>query len=437
MNEEMNNEVNREPNEESKAEQVQVTKKFTGKQIGIAGGILIVLIALIVGISIYNTPANRLTRLLDLGYRYLEEGNYEQAALTFDKVIAIDDKCMEAYAGGIKSYQGLGDVEGLVDIYERALTVTIGLEEGELAESMETIVEIYLVTDDVYSDNPEKVVQVLEDGLKLTKDDRIENRLIEDYLDLASDYVDQDNYEKALEIYDRLLKLDAENETIQSDLGNCLQEYLDLLMGQGRFDEIKGLIEKYKDKVSNVDFQAILEKIELQEELDLLLEEERYDEAKTLIKEQLNETNDADLQKTLDIIEEQIVLENAAWVDDLFQKMITGDSEAVFAIMSESNFIEKCNEYEHKEVTWSMDYRLLTSDGKMVGVVNSIEEGYDWISVSYCIHGWDWPQDVGEGDYYYSIERGERTWLIGNLYQGSDGSVHELPEGAIFMVYHM
>lgn len=34
----------------------------------------VILIAVIAGIAVYNTPANRLSRQVDLGNKYLEEG---------------------------------------------------------------------------------------------------------------------------------------------------------------------------------------------------------------------------------------------------------------------------------------------------------------------------------------------------------------------------
>ena len=79
-----------------------------GKLIGLIAAAA-VLIAAVVGIGIYNAPSNRMSRYLDLGARYLEEQNYEQAVIAFNKAIEIDDRCMEAYAGDIKAYQGMGD----------------------------------------------------------------------------------------------------------------------------------------------------------------------------------------------------------------------------------------------------------------------------------------------------------------------------------------
>ena len=139
----------------------------------------VALIALAVGIGIYNTPANRLQRQLELGNRYLEEQQYEEAIVAFEKAISIDDRCLEAYVGGIKAYQGLGDTEGMIVFYERALAVVDGMEESELAENMDAAVTIYLMAADVYSDDIEKAIEILERGYDKTGDQRIRDKIAE------------------------------------------------------------------------------------------------------------------------------------------------------------------------------------------------------------------------------------------------------------------
>ena len=52
---------------------IHTLRQLTGKQLSIAGGIVLLLLAVIIGIAIYNTPANRLSRQLDWGQRHLEE----------------------------------------------------------------------------------------------------------------------------------------------------------------------------------------------------------------------------------------------------------------------------------------------------------------------------------------------------------------------------
>ena len=115
--------------EETKAEQnlverSDVPKKFSGKKWGIIGAIAVVLIALVAGIGIYNSPNNRLSRQLDLGNRYLEEQNYEQAIVEFDKAIEIDPMCVDAYLGKAEAYIGLGDLQSALDTLQAGYELT-------------------------------------------------------------------------------------------------------------------------------------------------------------------------------------------------------------------------------------------------------------------------------------------------------------------------
>lgn len=222
----------------------------------------VILIALAVGIGIYNTPANRLQRQLDLGNKYLEEQQYEQAAIAFEEAIAIDDRCMEAYTGGIEAYLGAGDVDGAQDFYDRTLTMLSGLDTDFANANMESIVEIYLATNDVYGDDTEKIAQVLEDGYTFTgEDSRIKDKLIENYLQIGKEDTQNGLYEEALTVYDRLLELDSTNTETINDLCDCLNKYIDILMEAGKYDEIRALAEKYGEVAVNMDFEGILAQI--------------------------------------------------------------------------------------------------------------------------------------------------------------------------------
>ena len=73
-----------------------------------------------IGINTYNSPDKRLAKQLDLGNRYLEEMDYEQAILAYKTAIEIDPKCEDAYLG-------------LADIYitqEKPINAAEILEEG-------------------------------------------------------------------------------------------------------------------------------------------------------------------------------------------------------------------------------------------------------------------------------------------------------------------
>lgn len=197
--------------------------KKRGKLIGILAAAA-VLIAAVVGIGIYNAPANRMSRALDLGTRYLEEQNYEQALVEFDKVIAIDPMSVDAYLGKAQAYEGMGDTEQLL--------------------------------------------AVLQTGYEQTGDGQIKKQLVDVYLEQASGSATAGDYESALAVYDKLLDLDGENEEVQRDLSNLLNSYFRKLIDERNYDEARALIEKYIDKVSGVDFQAYLNEIEEKERIE-------------------------------------------------------------------------------------------------------------------------------------------------------------------------
>ena len=82
------------------------------------------LIALVTRIGIYNTPAGRLARQIDLGRKYLEKENYEQAVIEFDKAIAIDPMSVDAYLGKADAYIAMGDVNMALQTLEEGYSRT-------------------------------------------------------------------------------------------------------------------------------------------------------------------------------------------------------------------------------------------------------------------------------------------------------------------------
>ena len=112
-----------------------LAKKKTNKGI-IIGIIVAAIIAFMIGIIIYNGSDNDVSEQLDLGQKYLEDQDYEQAIVAFNKAIEIDDKCSEAYVGLVETYIRMGE-------YDKALeTAQKGYErtgDESLAEYMEML----------------------------------------------------------------------------------------------------------------------------------------------------------------------------------------------------------------------------------------------------------------------------------------------------------
>lgn len=103
--------------------------------LGITGAILL---ALIVGLIVYLSGGNnrKLIAQLDLGNKYLEEYEYEEAIACFAKAIEIDPMSVEAYLGLVEAYIELNDYDTAYDWAKKGYELT---NAPELKEKMDMI----------------------------------------------------------------------------------------------------------------------------------------------------------------------------------------------------------------------------------------------------------------------------------------------------------
>ncbi|MBD5450225.1 MAG: tetratricopeptide repeat protein [Lachnospiraceae bacterium] len=240
-------------------------KRNNKKLYMIIGAAIVIIMAILIGVNIYNSPQRRLERLLDLGNTYLGNGQYEEAAITFEQAIAIDPRCVEAYAGGVEAYRNTNDTAGMTAFYNKALAAVDGLDEGLVTEKVDYIAQIYLAADDVYGFDQERVIETLEEGYRKTGENpRVRERLVIVYLDMAN----EGEYEERLEIIDKLLELDGDNEEIKEELDDLLTEYIGLLIEEGQYDKIEELTGRYDDTAREVIDQYVDEYIGRAQDLE-------------------------------------------------------------------------------------------------------------------------------------------------------------------------
>lgn len=205
---------------EQTSEKNTYIKKLTRKKLGIAGGSVVILLAIIVGFSIYNTPDNRLSRQLDLGNRYLDEQNYEQAIIEFNKAIAIDPMRVEAYLGKAQAYEGIGDYENAIEVFYEVLAIN-----SDNIEIIDALQKAYLDYAYMYFDTGdyEQVVVICNDAISnLPNPEESRNTYVQTYLEYAQD--DNLDYEKVITAYIVVLELDELN--IEAYLGLAETYYL-------------------------------------------------------------------------------------------------------------------------------------------------------------------------------------------------------------------
>lgn len=122
----------------------------------------------------------RATQQMDLGNRYLEELNYEEAAVSFQRVIELEDRNVDAWIGLAQANMGLAEMAGeddAKDYYEQATSAylkAIELDPGR-TDSYLRLAEIYESTGQT-----EQAVALLEEALeKADRPEQIEEMLTE------------------------------------------------------------------------------------------------------------------------------------------------------------------------------------------------------------------------------------------------------------------
>ena len=84
----------------------------------------------------------------DLGMRYLNEGNYQEAVIAFEAAIEIDAKRPEAYLGAAEAYIAADDIDAAIAILEKGYEATgdqgIGNKLEEISGSPENDIYAFL-----------------------------------------------------------------------------------------------------------------------------------------------------------------------------------------------------------------------------------------------------------------------------------------------------
>lgn len=138
------------------------------------GGIIALVISLavvlmtLVGVLVYfNSSSVKLKKQVDLGNKYLEEEDYEQAIAHYKEAIKIDANDVDAHLGLAKAYMGDDDLKHAISEYEKVVKLDSKNVEAYLglAEAYESKGEL------------EEAVSILDKGYKKTKNKKIKKAL--------------------------------------------------------------------------------------------------------------------------------------------------------------------------------------------------------------------------------------------------------------------
>lgn len=93
--------------------------------------IVAVAAAVLIGIGFWMSGNKELVSQLDLGQKYIEECDYEQAIVAFNRAIEIDERCAEAYIGLAETYIRMGEFDKALEVAKKGYEMTgdTGLQE--------------------------------------------------------------------------------------------------------------------------------------------------------------------------------------------------------------------------------------------------------------------------------------------------------------------
>lgn len=93
----------------------------TLRTLAIAVAVLAVACVTAVIVVALNLGGNKLEKHLNLGQKYLSEGNYKEAIAEFEATLEIDPMCVDAYKGLSEAYMELKDYDAAREVLEEAL----------------------------------------------------------------------------------------------------------------------------------------------------------------------------------------------------------------------------------------------------------------------------------------------------------------------------
>jgi Tfp pilus assembly protein PilF len=101
--------------------------------------IILLIAAMVTGCTGTAAPEElSFSEQMDLGYKYIEEGKYEESILAFQNAITIDEKSIEARIGLAEAYVGIEDLLKAEEVIKEAINI-----EGNNTELKKRLIGIY------------------------------------------------------------------------------------------------------------------------------------------------------------------------------------------------------------------------------------------------------------------------------------------------------
>lgn len=212
---------------------------------GIKRGIICFIIwVIIAGCS--KSIEQQIAQQLELGQKYLTEMNYEEAVVTFQKVIELDDKIIEAYTGAATAYMRANKENEAEKIIEEGLAC-FEQEDNQLGEDgwrdfLELAGQYYETQKGLEAcvDYWTRIVSITRENEEYKENlERCQGKLAESYLAKSETFLTQENYTDAMDILDKTILIkptywDAYEKSItihlmKKEIEGAMNKYLQIM----------------------------------------------------------------------------------------------------------------------------------------------------------------------------------------------------------------
>lgn len=234
--------------------------------------------------------------LLDMGEKYLLEGNYEKAVLLFLKVIKLDPLNPRGYTGSVEAYLALGETEKALAIltkgaealpenasiqellshnYQPAPEILARAEESLLEHDYKQAVEQFLLLAEADPNNPraytgaaeaylelaqrKQAIEMLLRGYLLTGDSGILNMMAPMAYEmqlLAEEYLQQMDFEQAARLFLILIEMDP---MFVRGYTGAAEAYIHL----GQLDQAIKILEEGSEITENNEIAVMINKYKI------------------------------------------------------------------------------------------------------------------------------------------------------------------------------
>ena len=136
-----------------KTEAKIIKKKKTGWiLVGIVAVLLVVVISTVVMLVLSKSGNRKLQEQLDLGEKYISELKYEQAIIAYESAIEIEPMSVEAYLGLAEVYVAQGDYEKAISVLEEGYKITY---DERIKSKLEEINKLNISAEDINTVEPD------------------------------------------------------------------------------------------------------------------------------------------------------------------------------------------------------------------------------------------------------------------------------------------